>query len=112
MTESFDLDLAGTDGKPLPVHIIHRVDFDAGGRPLPSRSLVVPRATAAGLRKGEDGAALRLSRLMEAVPLGIAEVDAKGQIHMVNAAFLALSPAAKRGARLADTVAESERPSA
>ena len=110
VTESFDLDLAGSDGKPLPVHIIHRVDFDAGGRPLPSRSLVVPRAAAAGLRKGDDGAALRLSRLMEAVPLGIAEVDAKGQIQMVNAAFLALSPAAKRGARLADSVAESERP--
>lgn len=110
VTESFDLDLAGSDGKPLPVHIIHRVDFDAGGRPLPSRSLVVPRAAAAGLRKGDDGAALRLSRLMEAVPLGIAEVDAKGQIQMVNAAFLALSPTAKRGARLADSVAESERP--
>ena len=110
VTESFDLDLAGPEGKPLPVHIIHRVDFDAGGRPLPSRSLVVPRAVAAGLRKGEDGASLRLARLMEAMPLGVAEVDAKGLIQTVNAAFLALAPAAKRGARLADTVAESERP--
>ncbi|MBM3520236.1 MAG: response regulator [Alphaproteobacteria bacterium] len=110
VTEKFDLDLPGSDGKPLAVHIIHRVDFDAAGRPLPSRSLVVPREAATGLRKGEDGSALRLARFMEAVPLGIAEVDRKGVIQSANAALLALSATAKRGAKLADMIAESERP--
>ncbi|MBI3674324.1 MAG: PAS domain-containing protein, partial [Rhizobiales bacterium] len=108
VTENFDLDLLGKTGPPLPVHVIHRIDFESDGRRLPSRTLVVPRRIG-GPAADESVAALRLTRLAAAVPLGIAEVDAKGILREANAAFLSLSPAVMRGASLAAAVAESER---
>ena len=109
LTENFDLDLHDRGGKPLPVHVIHRIDFDTQGKPLPARSLVVPRGLATGVASADNVASLRLTRFMAAAPLGIAEIDAGGVLRQANAAFLQLSPQVKRGASLKSTVAESER---
>ena len=110
VTESFDLDLVSSSGKPFPVHLMHRTDFDGAGRLLPSRSLVIPAEGAARSGPAGDVAAMKLSRFINAAPLGIAEVGADGRLHHVNAAFLALSAAARRGSPLADIVSEAERP--
>jgi two-component system, cell cycle sensor histidine kinase and response regulator CckA len=110
VTESFDLDLAGKSGKPFPVHLLHRADFDAAGKPLPSRSLVIPADGSGRAGPAGDMATMKLSRFINAAPLGIAEVGSDGKLRNANAAFLALSDAAKRGAPLADVVAEAERP--
>ncbi|MGH6855571.1 MAG: response regulator, partial [Aestuariivirga sp.] len=106
VTENFDLDLRDENGKAFPVHVIHRVDFDAGTQPLPSRSLVLPRAMA-GKALEDNVAGLKLTRFINAAPFGIAEVDAEGVLRQANAAFLELSPEVRRGAKLAAALAES-----
>jgi len=109
LTESLDIDLIDKDGKPLPVRILHRADFDQNGQPLPTRSLVIPRA-ALDLRQGEArDAAPRLPRFIANAPFGIAEVDGNGILSQVNAAFTALSPKLRRGARLDAAVLASDR---
>jgi two-component system, cell cycle sensor histidine kinase and response regulator CckA len=108
VTETFDLDLHDKSGKPFPVHIIHRIDFDADAKAKPSRSLVIPRGIVPA-RPDRDGLSPRLARFIAAAPVGIAEVDAGGILRDANAAFLELSPKVRRGAMLADAVTESER---
>jgi two-component system, cell cycle sensor histidine kinase and response regulator CckA len=106
-TESFDLDLRLATGKLMPVQVVHRVDFDAQGKGLPSRTLVVARRSSSGV--GADESNLRLARLVAAVPIGIAEVGGDGVLRQANAAFLSLSPHMQRGNPLSAAVAESER---
>ena len=109
VTESFDLDLKGANGTPFPVNILHRIDFDAEGATLPSRSLVVPRSYAPQRQGAEEISAPRLSRFINNAPIGIAEVDGKGVLRMANAAFLGLSSDARRGAALADMIVKDDQ---
>ena len=88
----------------MPVEIIHRVDFDAGGKALPARTLIVPqRAT----KDNEDREPL--SRFAGVAPIGIAEIDNQGIIQSANPVFLSYSARAKRGASFASMVVESDR---
>ncbi len=108
VTENFDLDLRDGEGKAFPVHVIHRVDFDQQSKPLPSRSLVVPRGMTVGAVT-DSVAGLRLTRFINAAPFGVAEVDANGVLRQANAAFLELSPEVRRGSKLSAAVMEAER---
>ncbi|HUR43938.1 MAG TPA: response regulator, partial [Aestuariivirga sp.] len=108
VTENFDLDLRDGSGKAFPAHIIHRIDFDSQAKPLPSRSLVVPRGMTVGAVP-DTVAGLRLSRFINAAPFGVAEIDAGGVLRQANAAFLELSSEVRRGAKLAAAVMEAER---
>ena len=108
VTEAFDIDLRTASGAAFPVHILHRIDFDAEGHPLPSRSLVLPRDLAI-TRTGDEISAPRLSRFINNAPIGIAEVDKAGVLRMANAAFLALSENARRGTDLKTIIAEGDR---
>ena len=103
-TELFSLDLKTRKGADLPVEIIHRVDFDAHAKMLPSRTLIVPRRE----EKLNDGSEA-LSRFVGAAPIGIAEIDVNGIIQSANPVFLSYSKRAKRGASLASMVIESDR---
>ena len=109
VTESFEIDLKDKDGKPFPVLVLHRADFGAGAEPMPTRSLVVPRSVLPRQAAAEAGFSMRVVRLISNAPVGIADVDASGILRQANAAFLALSPGAQRGARLAAMVKERER---
>jgi two-component system cell cycle sensor histidine kinase/response regulator CckA len=109
VTESFELDLKDKDGKPFPVLVLHRADFGAGAEPMPTRSLVVPRSVLPRRAAADTGSSMRVVRLINNAPVGIADVDARGILRQANAAFLALSPLAQRGARLAGMVKERER---
>ncbi len=104
-TEMFALDLKSRSGATLPVDVIHRVDFDAQSNPLPSRTLVVPRAEVKAA--GEEYALL--AQFVAAAPVGIADVDQNGNIQTANSIFLSHSPKAKRGASLEAMVSESDR---
>ena len=103
-TELFSLDLKTRKGEALPVEVIHRVDFDAHAKMLPSRTLIVPRRD----EKLIDGSEA-LSRFVGAAPIGIAEIDGQGIIQSANPVFLTYSKRAKRGASLASMVVESNR---
>jgi two-component system, cell cycle sensor histidine kinase and response regulator CckA len=107
VTESFEIDLKDKDGQPFPVLVLHRADFGAGAEPLPTRSLVIPRSVLP--RRASSESSARLARLVNNAPMGIAEVDAAGILRQANAAFLALSPGARRGTRLPAIVTEAGR---
>ncbi len=106
VTETFEFDLTDARGQPMPVQIIHRVDFAASGEAQPSRSLVLPRALMAN---ADDDASLRLTRFIAMAPLGIAVISADSDLREANAAFLELSTNLKRGAKLSALVGEVER---
>ena len=103
-TEMFSLELKTRKGTALPVEVIHRVDFDAEGKALPARTLVVPRRET---KENEDKEAL--SRFAGVAPIGIAEIDNQGIIQSANPVFLSYSARAKRGASFASMVVESDR---
>jgi two-component system cell cycle sensor histidine kinase/response regulator CckA len=108
--DTIDIELKTREGRLLPVRVIHRTDFDDGGKPRPSRSLVLRRTgSEEALGAGVHEAELQLSRLFNAAPIAIAQIDRAGRIANANAAFLKLSSAAKRGAPLADLAAEPFR---
>ncbi len=94
--ERFVMTLKCADGTPLPVEIMHRMDFDAQGKVLPSRSMV--------LRRDEIAAATGLSSALDdfvaSAPFGVAEIDTHGKISRANAAFLALSSNLMQGREL------------
>ncbi len=102
-TETFSLDLKTRQGAALPVQIIHRVDFDAQGKALPARTLIVPQLAP------HNGDREALSRLAGVAPIGIAEIDNQGIIQSANPVFLSYSARAKRGASFASMVVESDR---
>jgi two-component system, cell cycle sensor histidine kinase and response regulator CckA len=105
---SFDLDLQDRDGKPIPVHIIHRVDFSADGQPLPSRSLVLDRRG----RESESvgGGDVKIARLINNAPIGIVQIDRDGRILSMNAAFTHMAEMARLGSTLSQSIADSYRP--
>ena len=107
-TDTVDIELKTKEGRLLPVRIIHRTDFDEAGRPQPSRSLILKRSNSdegATAREAE----LQLSRLFNAAPIAIAQIDRSGRVTNANVAFLKLNKAAKRGAPLTDIAAEPFR---
>ncbi len=101
VTEVFDLDLTPAGGAPFPVRIIHRSDFDAEGKPQPSRTLVLDRRAeeVAGAGKEVD---IRLQRVFNNAPAGMAYIDATGRITEANSALVALAGQPLRGTELAD----------
>ncbi|MGF7163211.1 two-component system cell cycle sensor histidine kinase/response regulator CckA [Rhodoligotrophos appendicifer] len=108
--ESFDLDLITADRRLVPVQIIHRVDFDDEGRQKPSRSLVLDKRSGGEGGRMVESAQIRLSRLVNGAPIGIAQVDDLGIVRNANAAFTSLSAkAGTRGARLLDMVEAEHR---
>ncbi|QPC45094.1 response regulator [Kaustia mangrovi] len=108
--ESFDLDLKTRDGRIVPARIVHRLDFDEEGRQKPSRSLVLDMRPEAEGGMASEPTEIRLSRLVNSAPIGIAEVDEDGCIANANAAFTkVMGKKAARGAGLADLVGEEER---
>jgi two-component system, cell cycle sensor histidine kinase and response regulator CckA len=104
-TEMFSLDLKSKNGTVLPVNVIHRVDFDAESKTLPSRTLVVPRLEKMATTEGDE----LLAQFVGLAPIGIAYINQKGTIQSANSIFLSYSPKVKRGANLDIMVAEGDR---
>jgi two-component system, cell cycle sensor histidine kinase and response regulator CckA len=103
--ETFSVNLPIKGGDRLPVDIMHRSDFDAEGKALPSRSMVLRRDGAEAKVAG-SGAGV-FAAVAQASPIGMAQIDAGGDIVFANAAFLALSPSLKIRGSLAQALAAS-----
>lgn len=112
-SESFDLDLTTRSGRSVPVRILHRVPFGAGGLPGESRTLVLNRS------RGEDSAEalrsseVRFARFFNNTPIAIASIDRDGGVSKTNAPFVRLfgTPGAADGAlKLVDYVQPVSRP--
>ena len=109
-SEVFDIDLRTRSGEAFPVRIIQRNDADALGVLLPTRALVIAKTGQGGAEAGANGSNARLARFINTAPLGIAEIDQSSIITNANAAFVELSPHAKRGESLGAMVVEAQRP--
>ncbi len=96
--DQFLLPLQRKDGVAEIFKLINRADFDAEGKPLPARCMVMRNDDALD---GDARVAARLARFVAAVPVGFAELDGRGKLLNANAQFLELSPKLLRGAPLA-----------
>jgi two-component system cell cycle sensor histidine kinase/response regulator CckA len=103
VTEIFDVDLAPAGGGIMPARIVHRCDYDAAGRPQPSRSLVLDRRDATAADSDSD-ADIRLQRIFNNAPTGMAFIDRAGKVTEANSALVKLAGQPLRGAGLADLV--------
>lgn len=109
VTEVFDLDLATQTGETIPARVVHRCEFDGEGNLQPSRTLVLDRRAHFAVEKNSGEAQVQISRLFNSLPIGIVQLNAKGTIETMNAAFLDLAPKAKRRGSLSKLVRENER---
>ncbi len=109
VTEVFDLDLATRTGETIPARVVHRCEFDSEGKLQPSRTLVLDRRAHFAVEKNSGEAQVQISRLFNSLPIGIVQLNPKGTIETMNAAFLELAPKAKRRGSLSKLVREDER---
>ncbi|MGE0210240.1 MAG: response regulator [Parvibaculaceae bacterium] len=109
VTETLELELTSSDGDPLPVRVVHRIDFGSDGEPQPSRSLVLRAGSDVGIAPVFAGDRDRVLELFNSAPVGLVELDSRGVIINSNPAFIVLSQGKVRGARLTDLVLEADR---
>jgi two-component system cell cycle sensor histidine kinase/response regulator CckA len=107
-SDVFDVDLKSRSGEAFPARIVLRSEADSEGNLRPMRAVAIAKQTGPGGEAAERGA--RLARFINTAPIGIAEIDPAGIITSANAAFVELSPYAKRGEALAAMVVEGQRP--
>lgn len=106
--DTFDVDLKLRSGEAFPVRIIQRSEADADGHARPARAIVIAK-TGEGAEAGSEASSARLARFINTAPIGIAEIDSSGTIISANAAFVELSPHAKRGEALNAMVVDAQR---
>lgn len=84
-TAVIDLDLAKTDGRPLPVRLYHRVAVNVDGAPGATRTVVLNRMEQ---DSGWDhDAEINFTRFFNSTPMAIAAIGKNGSIRRTNAPF-------------------------
>ncbi|WP_051929284.1 PAS domain-containing sensor histidine kinase [Thermopetrobacter sp. TC1] len=106
VTESFIADLKDAEGRLFPVRIVHRVEVNGEGQ-VRSRRTVFLRMDDAEIAALHEP--LRIVRLMNASPMGIALVHADGRLAMFNAALAQITPQARLEGDIAEIVHEDDR---
>jgi two-component system, cell cycle sensor histidine kinase and response regulator CckA len=86
-TAVIDLDLAKSDGRPLPARVYHRVPAMPDGAPGISRTIVVNRLLGEEGDNPQRNAELRFTRFFNNAPVAIASVAEDGSLRRVNAPF-------------------------
>ncbi len=104
-TEEFSIPVQTSNGITLPIDVMHRVDFDGDGQPMPMRTMVLRRKPE---RAGAD-AEKAVQELIGAAPFGVALLSRNGRVVSTNAAFLELAPSLKIGGLLRDSIKESDQ---
>ena len=107
--EMLDLDFIRRGGQRVPVRLFHKLDFDAEGQPLPSRTLILNRALGQDVEEGQRVAEIRFARFFNTMPLPIAAIARDGRIARANAAFLRLFGRGDEGDTLLHRVTERDR---
>ena len=114
-TESFNLDLRRTNGRSVPVRMVHRVTVSRDGVPGESLTVVLARQ---GADEGDGSASIasmRFARFFNNTPMAIVAVDGEGHILRTNAPFLKMFSGVvsrddtERGVLLETIVHEQER---
>ena len=92
------------DAKGIPqiYDVINRTDFDSDGKVLPSRAMVMRISPS----QDASSSSHSVAQFLAAVPIGIAELDAKGALVAANAEFLGLSSKIKLGGPLQSALQE------
>jgi two-component system cell cycle sensor histidine kinase/response regulator CckA len=105
-----ELDLLREDGRAFPAELICRVQQPKGMISV----LVLERGEDAGEGGGQSDGELRLKRMVQSAPFGIATVDAEGRIVTANAAFLRMFTIEGQPVptRIADLLPEKEEETA
>jgi two-component system cell cycle sensor histidine kinase/response regulator CckA len=88
-----ETELQSATGGLIPVRLLHQIQFDAAGRTLPSRTLVIDRRIGAITREESVSDDYRFSKLFNASPFGIAMINSEGKIIRTNSAFTRIMPA-------------------
>ncbi len=83
--------------------VINRSDFDADGKALPSRAMVMRLQPT---QEQVGAPSHRVAQFLAAVPIGVAELDQKGALVAANTEFLSLSPKVKLGGILQGALQE------
>jgi two-component system, cell cycle sensor histidine kinase and response regulator CckA len=104
-TEEFSIPVKTSQGTELAVDVMHRVDFDGDGQPMPMRTMVLKRKPA---RAGEN-AEKAISELIGAAPFGIAMLTPGGRVVSCNAAFIELATSLKIGGLLRDSINDRDQ---
>jgi len=101
--DRFVLPLKAKNGATEIYTLINRADYDAQGKPLPARCMVMQGAAEAGTVAGPLD-------IMTSLPIGYAALDNEGRILDANAPLLSLSTKLGRGALMAGAMdAESAK---
>ncbi len=99
--DRFRLPLKSKNGQVEVFSLMNRADFDGTGNPLPSRCMVM-RGADEGISAQEPSAGM--AHFISSIPIGYAELDAKGHLENANAQFLGLSSLLRRGASFASAL--------
>lgn len=97
--DHFSFPLKTTERAVNLFEVVCRSDFDADGKVLPSRSMVMRRDASKELADSHNSESV--TQFLSAVPIGIAEVDEAGALIAANAGFLELSPNIRLGTNFA-----------
>ncbi len=92
--DRFVLPLKGKNGTTEIYTLINRTDYDADGKALPARCIVMQGVAEAGSLQGP-------LEIMSSLPIGYAALDNEGRIVNANAPLLSLSSKLGRGAMMA-----------
>ncbi len=104
-TEEFSIPVKTAQGTELAVDVMHRVDFDGNGQPMPMRTMVLKRKPS---RAGED-AERAIRELIGAAPFGVAMLTPGGRVVSCNAAFIELASSLKIGGLLRDSINDRDQ---
>ena len=86
-TTVIDLDLAKSNGTPLPVRLYHRVPVISDGAPGVTRTVVLNRMLGEGEGNALRDAEVRFTRFFNNTPVAIASLAGDGSVRRTNAPF-------------------------
>ncbi len=86
-TAVIDLDLAMSNGRPLPVRLYHRLPTSPDGAPGVTRTIVINRMLGEAGGDSLRAAEVRFTRFFNNTPVAIASIGQDGSIRRVNAPF-------------------------
>ena len=115
-TGTLDLDLRKSNGRSLPVRLVHRVSTTRDGAPGESRTIVLAREEGGERDQSASIASMRFTRFFNNTPMAIASVDGGGRILRTNAPFLKLFSGIvtrddiDRGIRIDSIIHPADRP--
>ncbi|HVK90827.1 MAG TPA: response regulator [Mycoplana sp.] len=115
-TETLELDLRRSNGRSLPVRLVHRASATRDGAPGESRTIVLARDGSDDTEQSGTAAARRFTRFFNNTPMAIASVDGAGRILRTNAPFLKLFSGVvsrddiDRGVPLERVIRDNDRP--